>query len=358
MPRPRDDLRLAASWPRHPKTKRLRRALGAAGPLALAYLWCWAVSDGRLDGDLTGMPDGDIEEAADWEGEPGVLVDALHRFGWLDGAPGARRLHDWADEQPWLATREERRAAAAESGSRGGRAAQSKLTDEERSERARAAAAARWEREREGAGCGADAEGMPSNPSHDAEGMPRRCEGMPTSPAPAPAPAPTPAERKKGPTVPPQRSARGPSDQPPVDPDKPWADPGPSTALAVAEYPKPKRERKPPTGPAADAMRAFDRAWADSGRPAFAWDTKHAVAMAKLVKAHPPAEIGVRVRAMLASPDPWIIRNASPTLLVSKWNELGVMAATGNANDAELRYRADIALLDSLTNPNLAPANR
>ena len=48
------DARLSASFPTHPKTKKLMRRLGAAGPWALVCLFLWARMN-RADGDLSGM---------------------------------------------------------------------------------------------------------------------------------------------------------------------------------------------------------------------------------------------------------------------------------------------------------------
>jgi hypothetical protein len=106
------DARLSASFPTHPKTKKLMRRLGAAGPWALVCLFLWARMN-RADGDLVGMTDEDIELACDWAGDEGALVAALVSVGFLDGEEGSRKIHDWAEHQPWSAGAEDRKQSSA-----------------------------------------------------------------------------------------------------------------------------------------------------------------------------------------------------------------------------------------------------
>lgn len=96
------DARISTGLPSHPKTKKLMRRLGAAGPWALVCLFLWA-RDNRSDGDLCGMTDEDIELASDWTGDDGALVAALVSVGFLDGDESSRSIHDWASHQPWSA---------------------------------------------------------------------------------------------------------------------------------------------------------------------------------------------------------------------------------------------------------------
>ena len=60
-----DDARISTAFPRHPKTVKLQRRLGATGCGSLVCLFLW-VADNRPDGDLSGMSDEDIEIAAGW----------------------------------------------------------------------------------------------------------------------------------------------------------------------------------------------------------------------------------------------------------------------------------------------------
>lgn len=101
------DARISTGLPAHPKTKKLARRLGAAGPLGCIYLFLWAAAN-RSDGDLTGLSDEDIELAIDWAGGEGAFVAAMVEVGFLDGAEGARQIHDWAEHNPWAAGAEAR----------------------------------------------------------------------------------------------------------------------------------------------------------------------------------------------------------------------------------------------------------
>lgn len=101
------DARISTGLPSHPKTKKLMRRLGAAGPWALVCLFLWA-RENRSDGDLRGMTDEDIELASDWTGGDSALVTALVAVGFIDGDEGERRIHDWAEHQPWSAGADER----------------------------------------------------------------------------------------------------------------------------------------------------------------------------------------------------------------------------------------------------------
>ena len=94
------DARISTAFPSHPKTKKLARRLGSAGPLGCIYLFLWAAAN-RSDGALSGMTGEDIELAVDWAGDDGAFVAAMVAVGFLDGEEGAYRIHDWADHNPW-----------------------------------------------------------------------------------------------------------------------------------------------------------------------------------------------------------------------------------------------------------------
>jgi len=166
-----DDVRIATGLRHHRKTKRLRRALGAEGCWSLVCLFLWA-GDERWTGDLSGLTDADIEEEADWNGEPGALIAALLEVKFMVGGAGHRQIHDWQEHNPYAA-------------SKGARIA-----------KGRAASEARWEKERQrqaeaelrkaSKGAGGDAPSMPGTCHEHAT---RTGEHSP--PAPAPAPTPT-----------------------------------------------------------------------------------------------------------------------------------------------------------------------
>lgn len=96
------DARISTALPSHPKTKKLARRLGPAGPLGCIYLFLWVASN-RSDGDLAGMTDEDIELAVDWSGDEGAFVGAMVDVGFLEGEAGNRTVHDWAEHNPWAA---------------------------------------------------------------------------------------------------------------------------------------------------------------------------------------------------------------------------------------------------------------
>lgn len=134
-----EDARISTALPRHPKTVKLQRRLQERGCWALVCLFLW-VADNRPDGDLVGMTVEDIEIAAGWIGEAGALVGALQEVGFLDGEVGSFSIHDWAEHNPWAATRSKR------------------------VECAKRAAAVRWEHRQDAVGmrsvCDSDAERM------------------------------------------------------------------------------------------------------------------------------------------------------------------------------------------------------
>jgi hypothetical protein len=58
------------------------------------------------------MSDEDIEIAAEWSGAPATFVGTLVEVGFLDGEDYTHSIHDWAEHNPWAATRGERVAKA------------------------------------------------------------------------------------------------------------------------------------------------------------------------------------------------------------------------------------------------------
>jgi len=97
---------------RHPKTKKLARALGCKLPCAvghLFYLWWWAM-EYAPDGDLSRYDDADIADGAQWEGEASELIAALTDIGWLNPD---RTLHDWNEYGGRVHEEHQRRAERA-----------------------------------------------------------------------------------------------------------------------------------------------------------------------------------------------------------------------------------------------------
>ncbi len=86
----------------HPKTKKAARLASVSLPAMIGHLhmlWWWAL-DHAPDGNLGPFDDGDLADAAEWDGDPAVFVAALTDCG-LRGGHGFlepdRRLHDWEE---------------------------------------------------------------------------------------------------------------------------------------------------------------------------------------------------------------------------------------------------------------------
>jgi len=101
------DIRLSLGFLDHPKTKKLRKRLGADAVLCLLRLWMW-VAEYRPDGKLTGMDVEDIELASSWQGEDSAFVDALNECGWIDVVGDDFFVHDWTEHQQYACKTEER----------------------------------------------------------------------------------------------------------------------------------------------------------------------------------------------------------------------------------------------------------
>lgn len=105
------DYRVEVGWRSHPKRARLRRKLGSRAVLAMMDLWEFCAFH-KQDGDLSGMDAAEIAEAAGWRGDAEAFVETLAEIELLDGAPGAYRVHDWAERQPWVVGAKTRSIAA------------------------------------------------------------------------------------------------------------------------------------------------------------------------------------------------------------------------------------------------------
>lgn len=101
---------------RHPKTKRLARALGANLPQTIGHLhllWWWSLEYAQ-DGNLTGFEPEELADAALWEGDAPRFVDAMKQAGFLDVTDGAVLIHDWEDYAGKLLQRREANRAKQE----------------------------------------------------------------------------------------------------------------------------------------------------------------------------------------------------------------------------------------------------
>jgi len=156
------DFRVSTSFPTHRKTIKLIRRLGKQAVACLVFLWA-EVAKSRPDGDLAGWTEEDVEIAAQWEGEPGCLCNALAEVGYLDGIAPALLVHDWNTHN--------------------GYASKAQL----RSQMAKAKAERRWAARAKRAGVE-----MPEQCHGIATALPLQSPGNAPTPTPTPTPSPTP----------------------------------------------------------------------------------------------------------------------------------------------------------------------
>lgn len=85
---------------RHPKTRKLARALDISIAAAIGHLhllWWWAL-DYAQDGSLARYDASDIAQAVLWDGDPQAFVDAMLEVRFLDRiGHDSLAIHDWDD---------------------------------------------------------------------------------------------------------------------------------------------------------------------------------------------------------------------------------------------------------------------
>lgn len=107
-----DDIRFSVNFWQHPKTVKLSRKGGLEAVRSLQILWCFCAQE-RTDGILSGMDGDDIEIAADWQGDPGKLLDLLLAGNWLERfEDGTYALHGWEERQAYVSKADSRKAQA------------------------------------------------------------------------------------------------------------------------------------------------------------------------------------------------------------------------------------------------------
>lgn len=92
-------IELHESARQHPKVLRLSRDLAVTWPTAFGYvcaLWTWTLTMAP-DGDLSSFEPEDIEFGCGWDGEPGILFQALLDRRLLDEDGNTVTVHDWWD---------------------------------------------------------------------------------------------------------------------------------------------------------------------------------------------------------------------------------------------------------------------
>lgn len=109
------DIRIDICLSRHWKFRKLRRLIGPATMEHLVMFW-GTVAEQVPNGALNGWSTDDIEDAAGWDGEAGVLCAALQECCFLDTTDEGYYPHDWHVHQPWVVGAEERSEAARKAG--------------------------------------------------------------------------------------------------------------------------------------------------------------------------------------------------------------------------------------------------
>lgn len=163
------DFRVSCGFFDHPKTKKLKRALGTDGVISLQRVWAYAAQNRHGIDKIYSAEE--IELAVDWEGAAGKFAETLAACGWLDEIEDGYVLHEWGEHNGFAAT------------------AQS------RSEAGRKAANARWKKLR----------GLDSEAPANAIECGRICEShksalppyaIGNAPSPSPSPLPSPKEEE------------------------------------------------------------------------------------------------------------------------------------------------------------------
>lgn len=207
------DFRVAVDFFTHHKARKLKKRLGAAAVLSLLQLWAYAAKL-RTDGNLSGMSVEDIELAAEWDGAEGAFSSALLDVGFLDQGEDGYSLHDWAENNPWVAE------------------------EKARSEQARKNAEARWRKNDKGKPQSwGNAPSKPEQSDGNAGAMQPQSGGNAPSPKPSPTP---PCKEINTPPYPPEGgNASGEKPDKPAPPKKPREATGnslPELRSAMFEY--------------------------------------------------------------------------------------------------------------------------
>lgn len=96
--------------------------------------------------------------------------------------------------------------------------------------------------------------------------------------------------------------------------------------------------------------RMWDEHWLRTRGVPFGWQTADAVAIAKCSKLAGGSEPEVerRMIALLESPDPWLASNATPRILLSRWNTFAVRIVPLSKTEQSLRdYQAGVGRDDA-----------
>lgn len=99
----------------HPKVKRLRALAGPQAEVFIMRLWAYAGKYHAADGILKDHGAAEIEALVNWTGNPGVMLEALLKVGFIILEEGQYKIKDWLEHEGHLAVYRERGRIAAES---------------------------------------------------------------------------------------------------------------------------------------------------------------------------------------------------------------------------------------------------
>lgn len=88
------DVRIGTNYPYHPKTRKLKKILGAEGVMSHTFLLCFAAQT-CPSGVLKDMDVEDIAQVAQWRGEPDEFVQTLLDLRLLDQNSSNYSIHNW-----------------------------------------------------------------------------------------------------------------------------------------------------------------------------------------------------------------------------------------------------------------------
>jgi len=115
------------------------------------------------------------------------------------------------------------------------------------------------------------------------------------------------------------------------------------------------KKRKEPTGPLAEAIRAFEEVYVQARGFPFVFSQKHAVAIQRCLKAAGGdlGEVLRRARVLIETPpNDWYAQNATPAILFSHWNELATIVVADPTAKRKFINEARIQRLENLTHAN------
>lgn len=101
-------LNLDLDFIEHRKTKRIVGLLGEGAEVYLLRLWSYCGRFHCEDGVFRDYTNSEIESIAGWKGEPGAMLQAMLRVGWMEcvqqcGQQCVWQMHDWEEHQGHLA---------------------------------------------------------------------------------------------------------------------------------------------------------------------------------------------------------------------------------------------------------------